>query len=454
MIEVLAEEAMRYATTIDLDAIEVFIQKKNLKRCEIDGGAIKNIIEQERSGIAIRSIMDKQLSFISSNSLEQISDIVELSARNARKSSQKVDHGFINKKYITPVQQIRDHRLLGLTSEEISERLAEILSSIEQSKPVKNLDGNVSIESEERLIANSEGLWKREVGTRLQANIWTTIKIDDFIGIGSGYISSRTLTDNWQQMFNKSIQTALSQQGRKKLSIGRPKGIILSPQAAAQIMAFALIPSFSYTSGSQYNDSFKNCRFNNNLQLIDDPTYIGAQNTFGWDDEGYPSKPRVVVNGGKCKRLLGMNFGCEDNGNDEHYFGNCYRSTYLSQEPRSYTYPPNVVSSNFVVRPRKHSSKDLVQELANGIYIKEITGAEDANYYSGDFVVSILEGYEIKNGKITNPILPCYCSGNIYRMLEEPTLMLGSISEEVTIPATPISVIMPEILTSRMTISI
>ncbi|NHK30381.1 MAG: TldD/PmbA family protein [Asgard group archaeon] len=454
MIEILAEEAMRCANSINLDAIEVFLQKKNLKRVEITGGVIKNIIEQERTGIALRSIMNNQLSFVSSNSVEKIQDMVELSAQNAQKSMQKIDQSFVNKKYITPVQQIRDSRLIDLTLDDLCDRLEEILSSIKQSKPVKNLDGTVSIETEERLIANSEDLWKREVGTRLKANIWTTIKMGDFIGVGSGYLTSRILTDNWQKMFNTSIQTAISQQGRRELSIGKPKGFILSPQAAAKILAFGMIPSFSYTSGSSYSESFRNCRFNKNLQFIDDPSYSGAQNTFGWDDEGYPSKPRIVVSGGKCRRLLGMNFSCFEKIDRELIRGNCYRASFSNLESRSYTYPPTVMPSNFIIKQRKHSSKDLVQELTNGIYIKEITGAQDTNYYTGDFIFSIIEGYEINNGEITNPILPCYCSGNIYRIIEDPNLLLGSILEEVIIPATPLTIIMPELLTSKIMLSI
>ncbi|NHJ40693.1 MAG: hypothetical protein FK731_11730 [Asgard group archaeon] len=333
-------------------------------------------------------------------------------------------------------------------------RINEILSSIKQSKPVINLDGNVQIETEERLIANSEDLWKREVGTRLKANIWTTIKIGDFIGVGSGYLTSRLLTDNWQKIFNMSIQTALSQQGRKKLSIGKPKGIILSPQAAAKILAYGLIPSFSISSGSFSGDSLRSCRFNNNLQLIDDPTYPGAQNTFGWDDEGYPSKPRIVVSGGKCRRLLGMNFSCFDDNDKNLTKGNCYRASFSNIESRSYFYPPIILPSNFIIKQRKQSSNDLVRELTNGIYIKEISDAQDTNYYSGDFIVSIIEGYEIKNGEITNPILPCYCSGNIYHIFEDPNLLLGSILEEVSIPSTPLTIIMPELLTSRIIISV
>jgi len=188
--------------------------------------------------------------------------------------------------------------------------------------------------------------------------------------------------------------------------------------------------------------------------MIDDPTYPGAQNTFGFDDEGYPSKPRDVLSSGKCKRLLGMNFSCPELDKKEVYCGNCYRVASLSNDTRSYVYPPTVSSSNFVVKAKKSLTKPITQELNSGIYIKEIVGAQDANYYTGDFVVSVIEGYEIKNGEILNPILPCYCSGNIYRMLEDSSLIIGNQLQEVPIRATPLNVLMPEILSTRMTISI
>ncbi len=454
MTEVLADLALSLAEKMKIDATEVFVQSKEIKKIEISKGLIKYAIEQEKSGIAIRSVIDDQMSFVSSNAANKINEILELSVQNAKTSTQKVSRNFVNRKFITPVQEIRDDRLRDLSLEDICDSVSEILSSIELSKPVKNIDGIVVIETEERLIANSEGLWKREVGTRLKADILTTTKVDDFIGMGSGHLASRVLQEDWQKLFNTSIKTAYDQRNRKKMTIGRPRGVILSPESAAQILAHALIPSFHYTSGSHYYESFRNCRFNKNIVMIDDPTYPGAQNTFGFDDEGYPSKPRDVLSGGKCKRLLGMNFSCPELDKKEVYRGNCYRVAFLSNDTRSYVYPPTVSSSNFIIKAKKPLTESLAQELNNGIYIKEIVGAQDANCYTGDFVVSVVEGYEIKNGEILNPILPCYCSGNIYRMLEDSSLMLGNQLQEVPIRATPLNVVMPEILSSRMTISI
>ena len=452
MLEILANNALRHAEAIKLDAIEIFLQKKTLKKIEISNCVIKNITQQEKSGYAIRAIQNNHLSFVSSNTSAKINEIVEFSAQNAKNSSLNVIGSFVNKKFITPVNQIRDNQIVDLSLEEIVNYISEILSSIEESKPVKNLDGIVLIETEDRLIANSEGLWKRELGTRMKADILTTIKINDFIGIGSSHLASRIIKNNWQELFNNSIKTAYNQKDRKKLSIGKPKGVIFSPEAFGQILAFTFIPSLFYFPGNDYSH-FKNINLNDNLIMLDDPTFPGAQNTFSFDDEGYPTKPRLVFSGGKFKRLLGMNFSCASNEKREQYLGNCYRVANLNLENRYYSYPPTVSSSNFIIRAKKEIN-NLNEYLNNGIYIKEITGVQDANYYSGDFVISLLEGYEIKKGEIVNPIFPCFCSGNVYKILQDPLLLINKNEKEVTIPFTPINVLLPEILTSKIAISL
>ena len=151
--------------------------------------------------------------------------------------------------------------------------------------------------------------------------------------------------------------------------------------------------------------------------------------------------------------MLGMNFICSPDGQQTPFLGNCYRVFYPTLEPRSYLHHPNVSSSNFAIRTKK-PNKNLIGELSDGVYIKEVSGAQDSNYFSGDFVVSVVEGYEIKNGEIVNSISPCYCSGNIYRILEDLSLLVSETSQEVQIPTTPFNVISPEIMTSRITISI
>ena len=454
MLEVIGELVLKHAKKTDIDAIEAFLQKKSIKRIEINKGLIKNISEHELSGFAVRSIVDKRLGFVSSNSSTNIEDTVELSAQNAKSSIQKVGEDFVDKKSITPVKKIRDNRFRDLSLEDMSDTIIEILKSIESSKPVKNIAGSLFVETEERMVVNSQGLWKREVGTRLQAELETAIQVDDFLSVGTSSLFTRELHQNWQDLFNSAIKNAYSQQGRKKLSIEKPKGIILSSDAVAQILAFGLVPSLYLTNESAHYDSVKKRKFAKELELIDDPTLPGALNTFGFDDEGYPSEPRMVLSSGKCKRLLGMNFPCSDKSDRARYPGNCFRVTSMSKENRSYSYHPVVSASNFILSSRSPISDNMLGYVSDGLYVKKLTGAQDANYFSGEFNFTVVEGYEIQNGEITNPVLPCFCSGNIYTILEDSSIIMSSERKEISIPATPLNIIAPELLTSRMTLTV
>jgi len=454
MIAIIAEEVMQRAEKEGIDAVEVFVQRKHLKKIDIVNKEIKQVMAQERFGFGIRAIVNNQLSFVSSNSVERINEVVELAKQTAIVSNQTVKRPFVNKRFITAVQTIRDPQIIDLTLEMTCDRIANILYPMEEIPKIVNLEGTVILEVEERLISNSEGIWKREVGTRLKASIFTTIKENEVISTGSANLVSRTLDENWRKFFQDSLLNASSLANRTQLSSGRPRGVILAPRAAAKIMAYALIPSFFNKGTNLSLKAFKNFHFNKNLQIIDDPTFPGGQNTFGWDDEGYPSKPRVLVSGGRCRRLLGMNFSCGEGDGQSSFLGNCYRVNFMNIDTRSYVYPPTISSSNLIIQAKKSPQKDLLSDLSSGIYISDVAGAQDANFSTGDFIVTVTEGYEIKNGEITHPVFPFYLSGNIYSILEDPTLLLGSEHKEVAITLTPFNLILPDLLTTRVTISV
>ncbi|MBD3189352.1 MAG: hypothetical protein GF308_01845 [Candidatus Heimdallarchaeota archaeon] len=455
MLEVTADLALNQIKKNQIDSMEAFLQRKNLKTAQIIDGQIQQITEKELSGIALRTIIGQKMSFATTSVSKSIEELVELSAQNARKSYQYTSRNFVNNKKLTPVEGIVDNRLRDLSLEEITDNLITILGEIKDHPSVRKVDGFVHVETEERLVVNTEGLWKKEIGTRMNGQILTTSRQDDFIGVAPARVTSRLLQRDWQDLLNRSITTALAQKGRQKLSsMKKPKMFILSSAAFANLVAFTLIPAFYLSSVYKNQAPIRKCRFHRNLEMIDDPTVPEGQNTFGFDDEGYPSRPRVLLSGGRCKRFLGMNFSCPELSKFKTICGNCYRVSYLSLDSRSYVNLPAISASNFVIKAKKNAVENLPKNIKNGLLIKEVVGAQDSNYYSGDFVVNIVEGYLIEDGEITTPIKPCFCSGNIYNILNDSELILGMRAEEVLIPATPLNVITPEIATKEISIQI
>ena len=175
MLEIAANIALREAEKQKIDAMEVFLQKKNRKKIEIINGCITRVTEHEHSGIAIRTIINNHMSFGTTSVSTKIEDLVELTAQNARNSLQQSMHPFIQDKRITPVENIRDDRLRDLTLEEMSDVVGEVLKQIKARSVIQKIDGYLIVEVEERLVATTEGLWKREVGTYQNAHLLTHI---------------------------------------------------------------------------------------------------------------------------------------------------------------------------------------------------------------------------------------------------------------------------------------
>lgn len=455
MLEVTADLALKQVKKYKIDSMEVFLQRKRLKTAEIIAGKIQQVTEKELSGIALRTIINQRMSFATTSVSKSIEELVELSAQRAGKSYQQTSRNFVSNRKLTSVEGIIDHRLRDLSLEEITDSLITILDEIKEHPFVKKVDGFVHVETEERLVANTEGLWKKETGTRMKGEILTTTQQDNFIGIAPARVTSRLLQSDWQNLLDRSLTTALAQKGRQKISSKKkPTMVVFSSEAFANLVAFTLIPAFYVSSVYKNQVAIRRHRFHRNIEMIDDPTVPEGQNTFGFDDEGYPSRPRTLLSGGKCKRLLGMNFSCPELSKIKLVCGNCYRVSYLSLDSRSYVNFPTISASNFVIKAKKNTSENLIADVRNGLFIKEVVGAQDSNYFSGDFVVNIVEGYLIANGEITTPIKPCFCSGNIYNILSDSELRLGTQRKEVLIPATPLNVITPQIATKEFSIQI
>jgi predicted Zn-dependent protease len=453
MLEVTAELAQNHARKCNIDALETFAQKLMIKSLIINSGEIVRVCEHERSGIAIRAIIDNSLSFVSTNIPGKIEELVELSAETARKSYQKVYRTFPTNSEITPVEDNNSNRLRDLTLENLTERIEEILKTLKKSKPLKQLDGQIQAVTEERLISNTEGLWKREVGTSFHAEIQTKIRVNDFYGIGSAHHSSRKVYEDWKEFFNQSIQSAYAQKDRQKGEFKNSYQILLSPSAFAHLLAFGLIPrSYYIVDSSLYGAKTERTIFNNDIELIDDATYPGGYKTYGFDDEGYPTSKHNLIKNGEWQEKLGMNFVMPDYRKREQPLGNCYRVKPLCFESRSFQYTPNICASNVIFQSKNDASVETLKAIKEGIYIKEIVGARDINHFTGDFVAGIVESYYIRNGEIQHSLRPGFCSGNIYKILQDNEIIIGQKKKEIPLKEAAFSIICPEIITEKITV--
>ena len=87
---------------------------------------------------------------------------------------------------------------------------------------------------------------------------------------------------------------------------------------------------------------------------------------------------------------------------------------------------PLVRMRNTLIHPGKDKLEDMIASIDDGYYLVQ-SGNGQADY-TGEFIFGVNEGYEIKNGKITRPILDTTVSGIAFEMLKTVDMVSDNIT--------------------------
>ena len=142
------------------------------------------------------------------------------------------------------------------------------------------------------------------------------------------------------------------------------------------------------------------------VSIVDDPLF--AENPRAFDDEGVPSVKTDVVDKGVLKTLLhnlktAAKAGCASTSNGG-------RGSAAS--------PVGVAPSNFMILPSEKSYEQLLEDLGEGLIIRDISGLHAGlNAVSGDFSL-LASGWLRKDGKL-QPVEQITVAGNFFTLLKD-----------------------------------
>ena len=87
-----------------------------------------------------------------------------------------------------------------------------------------------------------------------------------------------------------------------------------------------------------------------------------------------------------------------------------------------------------VVLPGDRTSRELLAEIDDGLYIQDVIGFGQSNIINGDFSGTLGLGYRIKKGEIVGRVKNTMISGNLYEVLKHNVLVSCDTEHEGRYP--------------------
>jgi TldD protein len=148
------------------------------------------------------------------------------------------------------------------------------------------------------------------------------------------------------------------------------------------------------------------------ITVVDDGTMAAKRGSFGFDDEGEPSRRNVLIQDGKLTgymhdRLSALKMGAKPTGNGRR---------------ESYRHRPVPRMTNTIIVPGQEDPDSIISRTPHGLLVKKMGGGQ-VNTVNGDFVFEVQEGYLIQDGRIGEPVRGATLTGNGPQVLRQIDLV-------------------------------
>ncbi len=406
------EKAMDYA-----DAAEVFRVEKEITPVCFRDGVPTSIEKVNFVGHALRIVKDGRIGFSSSTHPEDQRGLVERAAKSAAYGPEdKLE--FPSHKEHYGKGAYYDDELAGLSLENMRERGKEMLKIVTDFDPEVCIIADITKSEELISIMNSSGGDVSYERTLYQA----FLQILKIVGQVNMEVEHAYASTHLDQCHLKLADAAVWRFGhsRKTADIDTGKMPVLFTGLGFRGL---YVPFFFGVNGlnrhmktSPLTDKIGEKIGDERFTLIDDPTAAPLPTSCPVDDEGTPTKRKVLIENGVLKEFYydvktGLKVGVQSSGNGFKK-GSIYEGFKLDAQP-------GPVPSNFIVSPGDAERDDMIADIKEGLIVDDTIGAGQGNNMAGDFSMNVAMGYKIENGKVVGRVRDVMVAGNVYEMINK-----------------------------------
>ena len=393
------------------DQAEIYSQEQVVDSVYFENGRLKNIESQNRFGISLRIIKDGLMGFAYTRNLLDPGELLGQALDSLR--------GEVEARFEFPASSSRsdyrsyDPAIEDLSSARMVEEGRRIIESISQ-----DTRGQVNL-TFQRTVMKINLLNSR--GTELH---WRTSSYGLYTALlypGSYASVERSwMAGKFEPAPEEYLEYLWDLYNRSQREVRPPAGrmkCLFLPETLYSLIwriQFAANAKNVYEKVSPLGNRRGEKIFDARISLYDDPLNYERPHARGFDDEGTPCFPYVIIDGGVLRNFYyDLNYAQKLNAAPS---GHGYRVSPWGSEPISVR--PSPALKYLYLDPGLKSFKELIQSMDKGIVIAGVLGAHSGNIANGDFSIGLAPGIYVEKGEVVGQVKDAMVAGNIYQALQ------------------------------------
>lgn len=395
--------------------VEIFAEDKLIGNIKTVGGLVEDSLSGRDYGAGIRIINGLKSIYAYTNDTSE-DNMVRLASEAAQSIKEGSPKELAFNKKDAPIYNMVDKLLFSTPRAEKLELLKMAYSSAKgYSNLITQVTSSYMEEEQDILIANSEGLWisDKRIRTRFAVSSVASLNGEMQQGYNAPGASMgfefysinpvEKIAEEASRIAVEMIHGEYSPSGIMSVVIDNGFGGVLFHEACGH----ALEASFVSKGVSAFGGKLGEMVASPLVTAIDDGTLANGWGTTGIDDEGTPTRRNILIENGVLKsylvdKLNGKRMGMESTG---------------SARRQSYRFSPTSRMNNTFIANGDMDPMDIISTTEYGLYAKSLGGGS-VDPATGDFNFAVMEGYLIKNGRLTRPLRGATIVGNGVKVLE------------------------------------
>lgn len=404
MIEEILSLALKEA-----EEAEVLEVESEETPARFEANRLKELQTRYTKGYALRLIKDGKIGFASSTRPDDAEGLVSAAVELAQFGA--AAHFHFPGASLAPQVGVFDQTVERLEPAVLKDMGLSVIDRVLAHSPEVVCEGSVRKGVSRIRIRNSAGGGGEYRKTYLTAAIeGVLIRGTDMLFVGDWIAGTRAF-----EGAGAIADTMVRQLEWSKNTLGSMFGhlpTVFLPLAVAGGLVEPLALAFSgrnvFKKSSPIGEKLGQQLYDRRLTILDDATDTGGIAGRPFDDEGVPSRPNLLVDGGVVKTFL----------YDLQTAGQAGKQSTASAE-RSLETRPSISPSALIISSGETSLEGMLRSIDEGLIVEQMLGAGQGNTMGGELSANVLLGYRVERGEVVGRVKDTVLACNVHDALAD-----------------------------------